>query len=249
MVLPVRLFPGDYESVILRFLSYRKPNPRRNVTPCALPSQEENIPQSSVFDFAEKSHRFLAVKVTRPGEKRRGAQASCRSIEGRINCDPYLVAWQNRIRVETGTYMRSKKTVTGLRAVEHVVDRRQNVRYDLAVPVTFVWKDQNGKRHREEGYTRDLSKEGAFVVANSCPPDGAYVQIELFLPPIRRGTNSVEMKGVARVTRVNAGGKEDSSGGFAILTQHFKLFTKAQREVDVAMQEKRKRPEESTSAG
>lgn len=145
--------------------------------------------------------------------------------------------------------MRSKKTVPELRVVEHVVDRRQNVRYDLAVPVIFVWKDHDGKRHREEGYTRDLSKEGAFVIANSCPPEGAYVQIELFLPPIRRDTSPVEMKGVARVMRVKAGGKADSSGGFAILTQHFKLFNKAHREARVAMQEKRKRQEERTNAG
>lgn len=137
--------------------------------------------------------------------------------------------------------MRRKKIASALRATEHVVDRRQNVRYDLVVPVTFVWKNQNGKRHRAEGYTRDLSKEGAFVVANTCPPLGSYVQIKLFLPPLKRGTNPVQMSSTARVTRVDCGERygqrAEPSSGFAIATQHFKLFNKAYQGTRATMQE------------
>lgn len=135
---------------------------------------------------------------------------------------------------------------SALRATAHVVDRRQNVRYHLVVPVTFVWKNQNGKRRRAEGYTRDLSKEGAFVVANVCPPLGADVQIKLFLPPLKRGTNPVQMSSTARVTRVDCGERygqrygqrTEPSSGFAIATQHFKLFNMAYQETRAAMQEK-----------
>lgn len=105
------------------------------------------------------------------------------------------------------------------------VDRRYHSRYELIVPVTFQWKGDRGVRHRAEGYTRDVSKHGVFVLTNSCPPAESVLRIEVHLPPLKRSGSPVQMRGRAQVVRIEAG-NGIGSHGFAARVGNFTLHSK-----------------------
>lgn len=108
----------------------------------------------------------------------------------------------------------------------NAVDRRNHSRYELAVPVTFQWKGDRGVRHRGEGYTRDVSKHGVFVLTNSCPPAESELRIEVHLPPLKRCGAPVQMRGRAQVVRIEAGPRIHSCG-FAAKVENFTLHNRA----------------------
>ena len=99
------------------------------------------------------------------------------------------------------------------------MERRKDVRYPLHVPVSFSWQDESGAHHQRKGSTRDISVKGAFVFAPACPPAGADVNLEIFLPPISDAAPSLQVRADAQVLRVEEGVREEAKNGFAVRNQ------------------------------
>lgn len=85
-------------------------------------------------------------------------------------------------------------------------------RTPLVVPVSFSWFDEKGVRHQAEGYTRDVSPYGAFVLSEELPPQGSSVRFILSLPPLRPSLPNWEMQASGHVVRV------EPEGGFAAVS-------------------------------
>jgi PilZ domain len=65
------------------------------------------------------------------------------------------------------------------------LDLRQSKRYRLRASVTFSWEQSDGSTMRGEGYTRDISPCGVFVLTGDRLPSGAVVKLEVVLPSLR----------------------------------------------------------------
>lgn len=94
--------------------------------------------------------------------------------------------------------------------------RRKSIRFPLQTPVIFWWTNEFGKRQQAEGYSRDISEGGTFVLAADCPPLGATVELRMDLQalPNARGASAIEYEGqVIRVERPNG----EKGNGFAVL--------------------------------
>lgn len=99
---------------------------------------------------------------------------------------------------------------------------RKAIRFPLEAPTLFWWLD-NGIVKRSEGRTRDISEEGAFVLANACPPRGIQVGFKVFLPVLPGIERKTRMEGEGKVLRVEYARGRKECEGFAILTQHMIL--------------------------
>ena len=97
------------------------------------------------------------------------------------------------------------------------MQRRKGERYRLEVPVKFSWEDRHGIVHRATGSTQDISTAGAFVRARHSPPPGSRFEVQLFLPPLAPGQQSLTLQGNARVLRVEHGQARSRPAGFAML--------------------------------
>ena len=103
------------------------------------------------------------------------------------------------------------------------VERRTKVRYRLSARAVFSWEGPEQKRFRGEGVTRDINLSGAFIATTSCPPGGATVQLELFLPPLHGTVATARIRGEALVVRVEQAPPGDLQGGFAVDSPGFRL--------------------------
>lgn len=56
---------------------------------------------------------------------------------------------------------------------------------------------------------------GAFVMTKHCPPVGAKVQLDMFLPPLGRHAADMRVEVQGRVLRVEAGSVRAKTPGFA----------------------------------
>jgi hypothetical protein len=113
-------------------------------------------------------------------------------------------------------------TVRRRTIVLEVMDRRRSHRYDLITRVGFSWEDLEGICHREESLTRDISEVGVFVVANSCPPLGTTVHLEVcFHSATAQG---VQIQAQGRVVRVEKADQSQAQCGFAAATQAIRVF-------------------------
>jgi hypothetical protein len=93
------------------------------------------------------------------------------------------------------------------------LQQRTSVRYRLRVPVICNWTGPGG-RLRCDGFTRDISTQGVFVLCSTPPALGTAVVIELVFPPLE-ATSGVgpRLKAVGRVVRVE--GSNGTVTGFA----------------------------------
>ena len=106
--------------------------------------------------------------------------------------------------------------------VLEVMDRRRSHRYDLRTRVGFSWEDLDGVCHREESLTRDISKVGVFVLANSCPPVGTTVKLEVSFHSA--AAQGVQIQAQGRVVRVEKADQSQAQCGFAAATEAMKVF-------------------------
>lgn len=113
-------------------------------------------------------------------------------------------------------------TVRRRTIVLEVMDRRQSHRYDLRTRVGFSWEDLEGIRHREESLTRDISEVGVFVLANSCPPVGTTIQLEVSFHSA--AAQGVQIQAQGRVVRVEKADPSQAQCGFAAATQTIRVF-------------------------
>jgi hypothetical protein len=65
------------------------------------------------------------------------------------------------------------------------VEQRQSKRYRLKASVTFSWEHSDGSTMRGEGYTRDISPSGVYVLTSDRLPSGAVLELEVALPSLR----------------------------------------------------------------
>jgi len=97
--------------------------------------------------------------------------------------------------------------------------RRKAIRFPLEAPIMFQWVD-SGSEKRGEGHTHDISEMGAFVLSRVCPPAGAEISFNIFLPLLPGFEPKTRVEAVGRVLRVEQARGVDGRAGFAILSQH-----------------------------
>jgi hypothetical protein len=112
-------------------------------------------------------------------------------------------------------------------AEKTTTDQRRYRRYEMRVPVSFLWPSPPRRTHRGNGVTRDVSPKGVFVVSPSCPPLGTVVRIEVLLPSLQRNSSPIHMCGQATVVRVESGEGSAGAPGFAVEVAHFSLLSKS----------------------
>jgi hypothetical protein len=74
------------------------------------------------------------------------------------------------------------------------------VRYKLRLPVLFHWND--GTDRTEGGFTSDVAVNGALIFGSGCPPLGAEVRIEVFVPSPDQSAEELRIECTGKVTRV-----------------------------------------------
>ena len=107
------------------------------------------------------------------------------------------------------------------------MELRNRVRYRLAANAEFSWECAQNSRLLGRGVTRDINLAGAFILALAAPPAGTAVQLEIFLPPLLRGAQSVRIRTDATVIRVE---HFEAVEGFAVVGQGFSLLSGATEE-------------------
>jgi hypothetical protein len=81
------------------------------------------------------------------------------------------------------------------------VDERQNKRYRLRTAVKFSWENSQGSMSQGEGYTRDISPSGVFVLTGDRLPLGATVKLEVALPSPRKEPSGALLRTRGHVVR------------------------------------------------
>src|ERR1700680_1883399 len=98
--------------------------------------------------------------------------------------------------------------------VKRLMDRRQHLRFALRGFVSFSWQEREDLRLEGNGFTRDISERGVFVLTGAHVPLGEAIQMEIvFCSP---GTNSVvRMIAEGHVLRVEPVSQSAHMGGCA----------------------------------
>ncbi len=100
-------------------------------------------------------------------------------------------------------------------------EHRETVRYPVGARALFSWEGPERNRLRGEGLTRDVSLAGAFIFSLTCPPVGATLEVDLFLPPVHGSVPTAGLRGEARVIRVERAATREERGGFAVASDDF----------------------------
>jgi hypothetical protein len=93
---------------------------------------------------------------------------------------------------------------------------RKANRYRLCTRAFFLWVGQDGALQGGEGVTVDISTCGAFVMADTHPPVGARVQVEIVLPGLEDSSPEMLFSGEGHVLRVE---RKEARIGFAAALQ------------------------------
>ncbi len=81
------------------------------------------------------------------------------------------------------------------------MDQRQSKRYRLKTAVKFSWERQPGSTSRGEGFTRDISPSGVFVLTGDQLPLGTTVKLEVELPSPRKHAPGASLRTRGHVVR------------------------------------------------
>lgn len=73
------------------------------------------------------------------------------------------------------------------------VERRRHTRFPLQVRAAYAWHDHGKTRHREVGFTRDISANGLFVLSSLTLPLGTDVSLEVTFPSVEPGTPGLRL--------------------------------------------------------
>jgi hypothetical protein len=93
--------------------------------------------------------------------------------------------------------------------------RRAN-RYRLCTRASFLWVGQDGTLHGGEGITVDISTCGVFMMADTPPPAGVRVQVEIALPGLEDSSRGMLLSGEGYVLRLE---RKEARTGFAAALQ------------------------------
>ncbi len=81
------------------------------------------------------------------------------------------------------------------------MDLRQSKRYRLRASVIFSWEPFDGDTIKSEGYTRDISSCGVFVLTSDRLLSGTAVKLEVSLPAPRETSSGASLLSQGRVVR------------------------------------------------
>jgi hypothetical protein len=95
-------------------------------------------------------------------------------------------------------------------------DLRSSVRYALRAKAVFRWTDSSGVACEAQGYTRDLSARGAFIVCRQWPPVGVLLTLTIYLQPPSGPSKDLRMQAKGKVLRVELKSVPENSPGFAV---------------------------------
>ena len=84
-------------------------------------------------------------------------------------------------------------------------ERRHTTRYQIVVSGHCRWREPDGTVHRITGWTKDISVHGAFIVADSIPPQGVSIDVTVSFPGRGSRPAKVQMRGKGTVVRVEPG--------------------------------------------
>lgn len=95
------------------------------------------------------------------------------------------------------------------------MNRRQSMRFPLRAPVLLSWAEP-GEMRRGAGFTRDICTRATYVLwEHQCKLlVGQTVTVDILLPPLEHGGESLRFSGEGRVLRRGARHEEP---GFAVL--------------------------------
>jgi PilZ domain-containing protein len=97
----------------------------------------------------------------------------------------------------------------------HVAERRRHVRFPLKALARFSWENPGVGVFFGEGFTRDVSGNGAFIFSSTCPTVGAIVRVEISLPRVARVT-TFRIAATMRPRRVECAVSPLSESGFSV---------------------------------
>jgi hypothetical protein len=101
------------------------------------------------------------------------------------------------------------------------MDRREARRFNLSVPVRFMWKNHGASAESGSGKTRDISFRGLFILADGCPPVGSTIRAKVMLPSLEGSDLFIRIR--ATVLRVEPTDASEYAGGFAAVTKKYAL--------------------------
>src|SRR5258708_20299810 len=78
---------------------------------------------------------------------------------------------------------------------------RKAIRFPLEAPIVFCWADSVIEK-LGEGRTHDISETGAFVLSRMCPPVGAEISFNIFLPLLPDFQPKTRVEAAVRVVLV-----------------------------------------------
>jgi hypothetical protein len=81
------------------------------------------------------------------------------------------------------------------------LEQRHSKRYRLKASVTFSWEHSDGSTMRGEGYTRDISPTGVYVLTSDRLPSGAVLKLEVALPSLRGQRTGAYLRTHGQVVR------------------------------------------------
>jgi hypothetical protein len=90
----------------------------------------------------------------------------------------------------------------GFRSLRQSMEMRQSKRYRLRASVTFSWEHADGNPMRGEGYTRDISPAGVFVLTSDRLPVTTAVKLEVTLPSLNQNRRGPSLRTQGRVVRL-----------------------------------------------
>jgi hypothetical protein len=102
------------------------------------------------------------------------------------------------------------------------MDRRRANRYELEAPVEFSWTEVEGKRHREQGLTRNISEFGIFVVTKYRPALGTPMSFEVSFPS--ETGQRVRIQASGPVVRLETPHEPQGQCGFAAAISETRVF-------------------------
>ena len=117
---------------------------------------------------------------------------------------------------------------TSTQTYTNTAERRRAKRYRMSTIVFFRWTGPDNRRFQAEGATRDMSVDGVFVLAATCPPANAAVQMEVILP-LSDGASKAQMKADMTVLRVDHDIAGFNRSGFSAVGKGFMLRTFSER--------------------
>jgi uncharacterized protein YndB with AHSA1/START domain len=95
-------------------------------------------------------------------------------------------------------------------------ETRKAVRFPVKARVVYKWVDQAGTQHLGKGRTLNVSENGALVSSVEAPPEGASLQLTLFLPPVSTNLPGVTVLMDSRVVRIEKSERPNHMRRFAV---------------------------------